>query len=122
VSYEPYTVSHVLAQMQLLCFALLAFCYLMWVGLHPPEVRATNLDTDWVYRYGIPSILPGVVAGIVVVNRSVREGLLAGLARTQTLIARYASPTGPLAGGWGVNAMVATVVILMLMLLVFNVV
>jgi len=122
VNYEPYTVSHVLAQMQLLCFALLAFVYLMWVGLHPPELRATNIDTDWVYRRGIPSILPSVVAGIVIVNRTAREWLLARLASLRAGVARYASPTGPLAGGWGVNAMVGAVVILMLALLVFNVV
>ena len=35
VEYKPYTVSHVLAQMQLLCFALLAFVFLMKSGLHP---------------------------------------------------------------------------------------
>ncbi|MBX2826049.1 MAG: Na(+)/H(+) antiporter subunit D, partial [Gammaproteobacteria bacterium] len=50
VEYHPYTTSHVLAQMQLLCFALLAFVWLMKSGIHPPEVRAVNLDSDWLYR------------------------------------------------------------------------
>jgi len=120
VNYEPYTMSHVLAQMQLLCFALLAFVYLMSVGLHPPELRAVNVDTDWIYRRGIPSILPAVVAGIVITNSRIRSWALAILAKGRAVVVRYASPTGPLADGWGVNAMVATVVVLMFALLMFN--
>tara|TARA_Y100001934_G_C11869835_1_gene548099 strand:- start:32 stop:640 length:609 start_codon:yes stop_codon:yes gene_type:complete len=57
VNYVPYTISHVLSQMQLLCFALLAFTVIMKLGLHPPEVNAINLDTDWVYRKFCPSFL-----------------------------------------------------------------
>ncbi len=54
VNYAPYTVSHVLSQLQLLCFALLAFTLIMKIGLHPPEIRAINLDTDWLYRKFLP--------------------------------------------------------------------
>ncbi len=57
VNYKPYTVSHVVAQMQLLCFALLAFTVIMKLGFHPPEIRAINLDTDWFYRKFIPNVL-----------------------------------------------------------------
>ena len=57
VDYKPYTVSHVVAQMQLLCFALLAFTVIMKLGFHPPEIRAINLDTDWFYRKFIPNVL-----------------------------------------------------------------
>ncbi len=56
VNYVPYTVSHVLSQMQLLCFALLAFTVIMKLGLHPPEIKAVNLDTDWVYRKFCPTL------------------------------------------------------------------
>jgi multicomponent Na+:H+ antiporter subunit D len=57
VNYKPYTMSHVISQMQLLCFALLAFTAIMKIGLHPPEVRAINLDTDWIYRKLLPSLI-----------------------------------------------------------------
>jgi multicomponent Na+:H+ antiporter subunit D len=50
VDYEPYTSSHVLAQLQLLVFSALAFSWLMRNGIYPPELRAVNLDTDWLYR------------------------------------------------------------------------
>lgn len=54
VNYQPYTFSHVISQMQLLCFALLAFTIIMKIGLHPPEIKAINLDTDWIYRRFLP--------------------------------------------------------------------
>ena len=57
VEYHPYTVNHVVGQLQLLCFALLAFAVLMKSKIHPPEVRAINLDTDWIYRKFLPNII-----------------------------------------------------------------
>jgi multicomponent Na+:H+ antiporter subunit D len=63
VEYHPYTTAHVVGQMQLLCFALLAFAVLMRTGFHPPEIRAINLDTDWVYRRFLPRVLARV-AGV----------------------------------------------------------
>ncbi len=56
VNYKPYTISHVVSQLQLLCFALLAFTVIMKLGLHPPEVRAINLDSDWIYRRIFPNL------------------------------------------------------------------
>ncbi|MBS1269856.1 MAG: Na(+)/H(+) antiporter subunit D [Gammaproteobacteria bacterium] len=54
VSFEPYTLSHVVTQMQLLMFSMLAFTVLMRAGLYPPEIRSVNLDFDCVYRKAIP--------------------------------------------------------------------
>lgn len=48
--YQPYTLSHVLTQMQLLMLAVLAFVLLKRFGLYPPERPGTILDTDWLYR------------------------------------------------------------------------
>jgi multicomponent Na+:H+ antiporter subunit D len=50
VDYVPYTAFHVVAQLQLLLFAALAFTLLILSGFYPPEMRAINLDTDWFYR------------------------------------------------------------------------
>lgn len=52
VSYVPYTPAHVVGQLQLLMFGALAFCLLILSGHYPPELRAINLDVDWVYRRG----------------------------------------------------------------------
>jgi len=120
VEYKPYTTSHVLAQMQLLCFALLAFVFLMRKGLHPPEVRGINLDSDWLYRKLAPQLWPSVqrTVGLAVTNA------LTTLKRTVVLITRrisgFARPGSVLAVSWGVNSMVLIVMVMMLIVLVFN--
>jgi len=55
-TYQPYTLDHVITQMQLLVLAILAFMLLKRAGLYPPERPGTILDTDWFYRkpgYGL---------------------------------------------------------------------
>jgi multicomponent Na+:H+ antiporter subunit D len=48
--YHPYTLEHVVTQLQLLFFSALAFTLLMRTGIYPPELRSINLDIDWLYR------------------------------------------------------------------------
>ena len=50
VDFAPYTLEHVVTQLQLLMFSALAFTVLIRTGVYPPELRSTNLDTDWLYR------------------------------------------------------------------------
>ena len=52
VNFDPYTVTHVLGQTQLLFFSALAFCLLMMYRIYPPELKKINLDVDWFYRMG----------------------------------------------------------------------
>jgi len=52
VPYEPYTLSHVMSQTELLFFSALAFTLLLLAGIYPAEIRAVNLDADWIYRKG----------------------------------------------------------------------
>lgn len=56
VNYQPYDVTHVLTQLQLLFFSALAFVWLNLKNLYPPELPSTNLDADWIYRKLAPSI------------------------------------------------------------------
>ena len=48
--YKPYTVDHVVFQMQLLFAAIFAFTLLKRFKLYPAERRAEILDVDWTYR------------------------------------------------------------------------
>lgn len=57
LAYKPYTTHHVVAQLQLLMMSGLAFVALMKFGLYPPEVRAENLDVDWIYRRFLPRVI-----------------------------------------------------------------
>ncbi|MGB1772656.1 MAG: Na(+)/H(+) antiporter subunit D [Planctomycetota bacterium] len=52
VTYEPFTTSHVLTQVQLLLFASLSVVVLMKTGTYPPELVRENLDFDFFYRKG----------------------------------------------------------------------
>ncbi len=49
-AYTPYDATHVVTQMQLLLFAILAVWWLMKAGIYPPEERKINLDVDRLYR------------------------------------------------------------------------
>ena len=57
VKYEPYTFEHILTQLQLLCFAILAFYILSKLKQLPSETRSINLDFDWTYRVFLPFII-----------------------------------------------------------------
>ena len=57
VEYHPYTTFHVMAQMQLLMWSALAFTWLNRTGLYPPELRSTNVDSDWIYRRALPAVV-----------------------------------------------------------------
>lgn len=48
--FDPYDLTHVLAQTQLLFFAMLAFVWLNLQGIYPPEKVAINLDSEWLYH------------------------------------------------------------------------
>lgn len=50
LAYQPYTLDHIITQMQLLVLAAFAFVLLKRFTLYPPEKRGTILDFDWVYR------------------------------------------------------------------------
>jgi len=57
VPYVPYTMSHVMSQLQLLLFSALAFTLLFLSGIYPAEIRAINVDADWFYRKGAAGFL-----------------------------------------------------------------
>ncbi|AXX96919.1 Na(+)/H(+) antiporter subunit D [Profundibacter amoris] len=113
VDFTPYTTSHVVGQLQLLLFALLAFGILMRTGIHPPEVRAINLDTDWSYRW----LLPRIIRKVAAVVSGVWTGTLGFLVRrVKDIIAGlYHShgPEGRMASTWPTGSMVIWISVLL---------
>ena len=113
VDYEPYTTSHVLSQLQLLLFSALAFALLMRTGLYPPELRATNLDSDWLYRKAAPALVRRVMA----LGGEVRDGAVAHAKRwleaTFLQIHRHHGPSGILARTLSTGSTVLWVVVLL---------
>lgn len=120
VDYRPYTVSHVLAQLQLLCFALLAFVWLMKSGLHPPEIRAVNIDTDWLYRKLAPAAVKQIDGLITTLWHQSIGATLTGLATLRDQLNRVSQPMGLLGRGWSIQAMVLIVVLLLSIILLVN--
>ena len=75
VDYVPYTTTHVITQLQLLLFSALAFAVLKRTGIYPPELKATNIDTDWFYR-GLPKLVWRVVGAPVATQLGfIRDGV-----------------------------------------------
>jgi len=113
VDFHPYTVSHVVAQLQLLCFALLAFGVLMRTGIHPPEVRAINLDTDWTYRWLMPRVIrsvAGVVARVWTHQAALLDRWMNGMWRS---LYRSHGPEGRMAQVWPTGSMVLWISVLL---------
>ena len=118
VVYKPYTTNHVIAQLQLLCFALLAFAVLMRSGIHPPEIRAVNLDIDWIYRRLIPKLYRPIAALIGLIWTALSEAALKNLLQFQNLLYRWHSPETGMARVRPTGAMVIWVAILLAVTLI----
>jgi len=113
VTFSPYDATHVISQLQLLFFAALAFVWLNLQGLYPPELRAVNLDSDWLYRRLLPATSRRALAILQPLDAALRRtvGRL-----TQSAIAaltRYHAPRGMLARTWPTGSMVLWVAILL---------
>lgn len=58
---NPYDLSHVTGQLQLLFLASLAFVFLMKTKLYPAEIGSVLLNSDWFYRRLAPSLIGSLV-------------------------------------------------------------
>jgi multicomponent Na+:H+ antiporter subunit D len=118
MAYEPYTASHVLAQLQLLVFSALAFSWLMRNRIYPPELRSVNLDTDWLYRgAGMRAVLAAEGA-----LGSARAALVHGLRRAgaagAAALQELHGPRGLFARTWATGSMAMGIMLMLLLLLV----
>ena len=120
VDYQPYTWGHVLAQMQLLVFALLAFALLMRYGFFPEEKRSINLDTDWTYRKLAPSVSGFVILLVSASWDELRRGFAFALSAGQGALANTFGPEGRFARSQKTGAMVLWLAVLLCAALAVN--
>jgi len=120
MDYSPYDLTHVLTQLQLLFFSALAFVFLNMKGLYPPELRSSNLDSDWLYRRLLPTWYKSLSSIVVVVHKNTLMTLGNFLSYSVNWVAKFSQPGGILARGWGINNMVFIIVLLLGTLLFFN--
>jgi len=100
MQYDPYTASHVLAQLQLLVFSALAFSVLMRTGIYPPELHSVNLDFDWFYRRFGAWLAAGLAAAVGAFNARVARTLLGAAQRTTGWIKDLHGADAVLARTW----------------------
>lgn len=105
VNFRPYTVEHVVTQLQLLVLSALAFTVLMRTGIYPPELRSTNLDFDWTYRRVGRDAATALARGA---DRAWSRVTRLAAAGSRTLVAglyRLHGPDGALARTWPTGSM-----------------
>ena len=118
VTYEPYTASHIVAQLQLLVFSALAFSVLMRTGIYPPELRSVNIDSDWFYRKLGPALACGVARLLDAFVGSLGALLAYKGAAIGGLIARHRQSDGALVRSWATRSMAMWVMVMLLAYLV----
>lgn len=113
VEYWPYDATHVLAQLQLLFFSALAFVWLNLRGMYPPELRSTNLDSEWIYRKLLPA---GIHRGLISFRKARESAMTMAIAPmhsirnsfSQSSIAKY-----HLSESWPTGSMVFWIAIIL---------
>ena len=111
--YHPYDLTHVVTQLQLLFFGVLAVVFMMKKGSYPPEIRAINLDVDWVYRWLGPRLVKNIGGTVQRIDNSIRESALTVLDGVLVLAEKFHGPKGLLARSLPAGNMVMLVVVLL---------
>lgn len=113
VEYQPYTSEHVITQLQMLFFAILAFALLIRFRIYPAEYRSINLDFDWLYRRLIPAMVGFAATHITRLWRGLAGFAGRRLDHTLAIVYRAHGPQGALARTWPTGSMVLWIAILL---------
>lgn len=113
VDYVPYTLPHVINQLQLLILASMAFTVLMRTGRYPPELPSVNVDFDVVYRRLLPGTWRAALRGTMSLRDVLVPPLRRGAERVLVVAARPLRPRGGLAIPWPTDVMVWWVALLL---------
>ncbi|MCB9945016.1 MAG: Na(+)/H(+) antiporter subunit D [Geminicoccaceae bacterium] len=113
VDFSPYTFEHVVTQLQLLLFSALAFTWLMRGGVYPPELRSVVLDTDVLYRKGLPAFAHWFCRVFGPMDAAVRRWLVRGFSRFAGQVSRYSGPEGALARSVGSGSMTFWIIVVL---------
>ncbi len=121
-TYQPYDITHVLTQLQLLFFSALAFVWLNKKNLYPPELPSTNLDADWLYRKWAPSYIVPFYLSLVDIKEKFGKWVheLVSAAINSSYDREKDQPKGYFAQLWPTETMVAWVAILLTGILLLN--
>ena len=119
MEYYPYDTTHVLVQLQLLCFGALGFITLMKTRVYPDEKRAVHIDAEILYRKLGPWLVRTVGGVVARIDAYVRASVLELVTSVLHVAAKAHGPVGPLARSWPTGSMVLWVAILLVAYLLF---
>ncbi len=118
VAYAPYSVSHVLAQLQLLLFAGLVFALVVRWRVLPLAEPGINLDVDWLWR-GLGTSAVKTVVRIFETGGYCLGALLSfKLSLLSGMIDRHRLPDGLLSRSWPTGSMSLWVMLMLFAYLV----
>ena len=111
--YHAYSAGHVVTQMQLLMFAMLAFALLVHFRLYPAEMRSQNLDVDWFWRVPGRMALMAYVRTTAAVWRDVWGAVKGAVSSIIRRLYHSHGPEGRIARTWpvGYTALTTAVVL-----------
>ncbi len=114
-SYQPYDLTHVLTQLQLLFFSALAFVWLNKRNMYPPELPSTNLDADWFYRKLAPNVIKRVACTVNDIYQRMEIAVITSIKHLiqRSYDAETEQPKGYFARLWPIETMVVWVAILL---------
>ncbi len=118
VDYHPYSTAHVINQLQLLLFSALAFTFLMMTKLYPPELKSTNLDTDYVYRRLLLRLIAWLRGALAQVDRQGRQFLLGIVSAIMDWIQKHHGINGMMSQTYSAGTMVFWTLAMFLVFLV----
>ena len=113
VDYEPYTYTHILTQLQLLCFAIGAVAAFHLWKIYPAEIRSVNLDADWVYRRAAVRVTRFTGGAVAAVDAAFRGAVVGTVNKGLRGAFRSHGPRGILARTWPAGSMVLWVSIIL---------
>ena len=119
VDYLPYTVTHVLLQLQVLFFSALAFVYLKFSRLYPPELKSMNIDFDWVYRRFLPSFSSKVLYMVTPFRNKIINSFKTQINQGVIFIRHHYGPKGIFERTWLTSSIVMMVTIALAAYLIY---
>jgi len=119
MEYHPYDTTHVLVQLQLLCFGAIGFITLMKSGVYPDEKRAVHIDAEILYRKLGPWMVRRVGGVVARADAYVRSSVMEFVGSILRGASRWHGHMGPLARSWPSGSMVMWVAVLLAAYLLF---
>jgi multicomponent Na+:H+ antiporter subunit D len=111
VDYVPYTVAHVITQLQLLLFSGLAFFVMLSYLKRTPTI---TLDVDWLWRIAGPAIVLSFTRVLHAVLGGFRQSLGAATVLLRAVISRHRQPDGFLMRSWPSGSMSLWVMVVLM--------